>query len=127
MQRLSTTLFVLLALAGCASSGGGEEGEEAPRRSGTSISVEELMEQPQQNVLDAIRRLRPRWVSSVNMGSFGGAASVKFYIDGLPESVSNVRRIRADEVTSIRFLDGRRATTRFGSDHGEGAIMIRTR
>jgi hypothetical protein len=35
--------------------------------------------------------------------------------------------LEANVIEEMRFLDKREATTRFGTDHAEGAILVTTR
>lgn len=115
---------VLLA-TGCASSG-----ESGPRRSRDVITSEELMEVPHSNVFDAVRVLRPRWLQPRNMGSLRSQApqTPRVYVDGqFRGDLVELTRFAPNEVEEIRFMNASDATTRFGTNHVAGAIIITTR
>jgi hypothetical protein len=38
-----------------------------------------------------------------------------------------LRQIAVDEIKSIQYFDGISATLRWGTDHGNGALLVRTR
>ena len=49
------------------------------------------------------------------------------YLDGnLLGPAAELRRVPTAIVSQLRFMDGREATTRYGSNHGNGAIMVIT-
>ena len=60
--------------------------------------------------------------------SFSAQEYVKVYLDdSLLGAPDQLRQITARSIASIRFLDGNEATTRWGLDHGHGAIVVLTR
>jgi len=126
----SSFLLITLCVAaiGCASPGAGspEEPSSGDRNLITATDLEGLEEL---NAYEAIRRLRPRWVRYRGQSTFSGSGreSLRVYVDnslfGNAESLSNLM-IR--HIETMRFLDGRQATLRFGTDHTVGAILITT-
>lgn len=122
-KRLILALFALsLGLAGCAGGGGG--GSSPRRGSSTSIDSEELATVAALDLYDAVRRLRPRWLRA---GASGILPSV--IIDGSPQSqgLDILRSYRATDVAELRFMNSSDATTRYGTGHAGGAIIVNTR
>jgi hypothetical protein len=92
--------------------------------------VEELAEVSHLNAFEAIRRLRPNWLRIRGLATFNRqeVAGIKVYIDGgLRGHVEQLERIRASDIQELRYHDPRQATTRFGTDHGDGAILVTTK
>lgn len=133
-------LLLALGLAACASGGGA-----AVRPVDNSvITLVEIQQVRADNAYEIVRQLRPRWLAargsrgfrglssadttSAPAGSLETAATVVVYLDevmlGAP---SELQRISAQQVRSIRFLDASDAQQRFGMNHVQGAIVVSTR
>ena len=124
--RLAVAGFVAVALA-CATT---------TRRpaTGTSPSVllaDEISAAGARTVHDAIARLRPSWLRGrrgrISMQD-PTAGEVVVYLDGARYGGQrSLASIRVETVLDLTFLAASDATTRFGTGHGGGAILIRTR
>ncbi len=127
MKRHKTTLFFLTALglvtavAACASAGG--SGEGGPRRDPNLITAEELVEYPTMSALDAIRRLRPRWLQG------RGNLRPQLVVDGarMDNLQDGLQSIQAASVRTMRYMNSSDATMRFGTNFIGGAIEVITR
>lgn len=121
---LAATL--LLIAGGCASSG---TGASSGRGSSTTITRAQLDQLNANDLHDAVRRLRPTWLSARGPTTLmGEQAQVVVYLDGAPTgSVEALRRIEVDIVESLEYLSPSEATNRYGTNHAAGAILIRTR
>ena len=126
-------VFALLVLVGgCYSAQGGPDGRPVQSGRTAFIGGDELLEVREIAVtaFDAVRRLRPAWLRgrgplSVEMQS---QTSVRVYVDGmLRGTAGELKDIPTPNVLSIRFLSAPEATTRFGLDHVNGAIMVTMR
>ena len=118
-------MVAVLLWTGCASSG-----ESGPRRSRDVITSEELMEVPHSTLFDAVRVLRQRWLQPRNMGSLRsqGQQTPRVYVDGqLRGDLVELTRFAPNEVEEVRFMNASDATTRFGTNHVAGAIVVTTR
>lgn len=79
---------------------------------------------------EAVSRLRPDWLRRRGQVSIRDrrAGEVVVYLDGVrhggPRSLAN---IRIEMVLAMEYLGASDATTRFGTGHGGGAILVRTR
>jgi hypothetical protein len=125
MRATSSRTAVILAfalavgLAGCASSGGGSSRPEGA--TSNRIVRAELEPLGQVDALQAVQRLRSRWVQSRGVG--GDAPVV--YVDGTRRgSADELRFIRAADVQMIEYLNAGDATTRYGTGHMGGAILV---
>src|SRR4051812_19292010 len=84
------------------------------------------------NAYDVIRRLRPSFLRTRGTSTMGlsGEPVLVVYLDMVKvsgSSFTNLKAISAAQIRSIEYLNGIDATTRFGTDHGAGAILISTR
>lgn len=127
--RMLPLLVVLMLTPACAATGsGGANGERSDRDVLTRAQLESVNHL---NAHDAIRRLRPLWLRTERgQDSFDRQAmrGVRVYLDRV--NIGNadaLRNISIENVQEIRFLDKRKATTEFGLDHAEGAILITSR
>jgi hypothetical protein len=114
-------------LAGCATA---PENGSADGSSRDVLTRAELAQYDHNDITETIRRLRPRWLRSTRgTESFTqeGRRGVRVYLDGVPVDGSALRGLATRNVDEVRFLDKRQATTRFGADHGEGALLITSR
>ena len=114
------------AAAACSSTG---------RPPGTTPSRDLLLADEIQSVAattayEAVSRLRPEWLRRRGQISIQdpSAGEVVVYLDGVryggPRSLET---IRTDLVQLMEYLDASDATTRFGTGHAGGAILVRTR
>jgi len=136
-RRVPAALLTALALAGCASAGGGEgDGEPGAPLSATApatvtdpnvLTGDELRRTDTTTLWDALRRLRPQWLRArANISLVDrDAGEPVVYLHGVRHGdLSTLRQFNLDQVRRVEFLDGRDATTRFGTGHGGGVIMV---
>lgn len=127
MRPLRYSLAALLLLTpACASTG-----SEPPVRragNGATISAEEVRHSKQSNTAyELVSSLRPSWLWRSRRSPLHPRETVQVYQDGVRlGGLEELRRIPAATVESITLLDGPGATQRFGTDHGSGAILIRS-
>lgn len=97
-----------------------------PRPSQDLITADEIQAQHFANMYDLIGALRPNWLRS-RTASFGasGQVGVMIYLDGNRLGAADyLRQIAAGGIESARFLSGPDATSRYGTNHASGAILI---
>ncbi len=122
-------IATLLTLA-CSSSGRSSSGlssQSNARNRGAMISAEELATTAELDAYDAVRRLRPMWLRTRGQVTLTGQgrAGIRVYVNGSRRGeLQALRAIRATAIESITFLSSAEATTRFGVDHSDGAIMV---
>ena len=119
----------LLGVAACASNSSSGERPARPQAQRTSrdvITAEELAKSSEPTALRAVEALRPTWLLvRGNSQSKVTREEVVVYVAGNRYgSVSTLSQLAASAIQELRFLDGREATTRFGTGHGAGAILV---
>jgi hypothetical protein len=121
----TVALLVVLAVAGCASGGGGA----ATRGSANRITAEEMAEHASLDLYAVVQRLRPRWLQVRGATSVQGRAAIAVILDGVRQqgSIELLRGLRASDIREVRFLGARDATTRYGTDMTAGAIEVFTK
>lgn len=120
--RFTVVLALALAagVAGCASSGGGSS--RPAGSSSTRIVQAELAQLSEMNARQAIERLRPRWMQSRS------GDTVVLYVDGARRSsVQDLETMRISDIEQMEYMSAGDATTRYGTGHAGGAILVRTK
>ena len=123
-HKTRITMVFALALAfgvvGCASSGGGSS--RPAGSSSTRIVRAELADLTELDAMQAVNRLRPRWLQS------RGGDPVQLYVDGTRRtSSSDLQSLRPSDIEQMQFMSASDATTRVGTGHAGGAIMVTSR
>ncbi len=131
---------VLVLAAACASGAPGTEGDEpgpagpgvlqgsVPVRSNPNVlTAEDIRVVDVGNLYDVVRRLRPQWLRARGSASITSARATEavVYVAGVrqgdPRTLQNINVTR---VSRVEFIDSRDATTRFGTGHLGGAIVV---
>ena len=98
------------------------------KRNPTLITTEEIQESSATTAYEVVSRLRPAWLRKRGTSSLNREGTILVYRDGLrmgsPEAL---RQLNVSDIASITYMDGREATQRFGTDHGNGVIAVTTR
>lgn len=122
-------LFVAVGLAtACVSSSAGSS--NSSRGSRDVITLEDLDQETSGSAYDAIQRLRPRWLQSRGVSSTRTMRPTppRVYMDNAPlGSLNSLNSISITDVQRMQFMNAGDATTRFGTGHDGGAIMVTTR
>jgi len=126
------TAFVVavLPLAWACASAGNPAPSSGPRPERNLITAEEIAGVSVSNLYDAVRILRPQWMSTTNPSTFlvQSEGNIVVYMDrvrfGEPEQL---RAFPPSLAVSIRFLDPSEANAEFGVGHLKGAIVVTTR
>ena len=85
---------------------------------------------PGRTAYDLLANLRPEFLRSRGTNSFRDITPLTavVYIDNMKYgSLEQLRNLSADRVFQVRYLSAADATTRFGMDHGGGAILVTTK
>ena len=111
------SLGLITMLSGCASGGGAGDG--GPRRDPNLITAEELAPHANLSCLDAVRRLRPRWLQGR-----GGMNNPILMLDGnrMGSAENALSNMRAGDVESLKYLSPADARVRYGATVTAGAI-----
>lgn len=127
--RVATLLVAAtLAVAACASSGARTTTASAPKETITRAQIDA---NHFVNAYDAVSTLHPTWLRRRGDDTFGNPSafgSLVVYLDGVRMGdAETLRQITASAIVTIRHLDAADATSRFGTGHGQGAILVSTR
>ena len=123
--HLATLLLACATAVACSSA---TQRSGAPR-SRAILLAEEIVASDAPTAYDAIARLRPEWLRRRGPISIQdpGAGQAVVYVNGMRHgSLGSLQGIRADTVEQMEYLDAPAATTRFGTGHGGGAIVVLT-
>jgi hypothetical protein len=124
-------LLVLLTLLAAPAVARTQQPEEKPRirRSPDLITAAEITERSDiQTAYDAVQRLRSAWLRSRDVGNVSRSpAPIVVYIDGMRAGgLEALAALQASRVVEMRRLNASDATTRYGTDHTSGAIVVTT-
>ncbi len=125
-MKLSGLLAPLLtaALVACASAPHAGP-PDAPTRQQDLISRQEIEASHYSNALDLVQALRPLWLAHRGSNGIRSPGEIAVYYDGVRlEGPRALSYISSAEISSLQYLPGLAATTRFGTNHGNGAILI---
>jgi len=130
MHRIVFAAALLLPLLGC----GPPPAPEGPFgiRNRAILTVEEIREsQPSGwTAHDLIAQLRPEYLRSRGASSLRDPAPVTatVYLDNVRfGSLETLKVISADQIRRVEYINAADATTRFGTNHLGGAILILTK
>lgn len=135
MRRLITLVAVLMGSA-CGGGTPAPEGAPRPARGNANLITEqEIAAGSYQTALEAIQNLRPQMLiprASTMTGNAAGSSTMEatsvnvvIYLDDVRlGEISALSTIPAQRVREIRYVNARDATTRYGSGHGSGAILV---
>jgi hypothetical protein len=101
---------------------------DRPRFDSTLITREQILEGQFTNAYDAVKILRGSWLNTVRPESFRYPAAIQVYLDGVRlGDVSALSTVQTLPVQFIRYFNAQDATSRWGVDHGAGAIYVSTK
>ena len=129
MNFRSVVLIAALPVLWACSSAG-RPGEAGPRHDPNVISREELGSVTAANLFEAIRVLRPEWLSRRNPTALlaQGEYPLVVYMDRMRfGDVTSLRQLPVTMALSVRYLSPSEAEGEFGVGNIAGAIQVRTR
>lgn len=91
------------------------------------VTGDEVRDTPASNLYDALARLRPQWLRSRGRSSLTqpGSTTPVVFVAGVEYGpLSSLREMYVDQVRRVEFINARDATTRFGTGHAGGVIMV---
>lgn len=126
--RMVMPLAMLLVAAACASTGGAQNGNDAPRtrHSRNVITLEEIQNATGlKTAYDAVQSLRPQFFQNRGATSFTHSSGVTVYVNGMPQGgPSALQRINIGQVKEIRYLSRNDATIKYGTGISGGVIEV---
>lgn len=101
---------------------------DRPRFDASLITREQILEGQFTNAYDAVKILRGSWLNAVRPESFRYPAVIQVYLDGVRiGDVSALSTVQTLPIQFIRYYNAQDASSRWGMDHGAGAIYISTK
>jgi hypothetical protein len=137
-MRKALLCAIVLTIMACGGGGAGSAAQPAtaqrPLRGSADIITEaEINAGAYQNALEAVRNLRPtmtrpRGVGSDGSGMYAASIPIVVYMDDVRlGDVGSMVNIPTNRVKEIRFINARDATTRYGTGHSSGVILVTTK
>jgi len=119
--------FAMLACGG--GSGGPPSTASRPVRGPADLITEaEINAGVYQNALELIQNLRPNMARPRGTSATAAPVPVVPYMDGVRlQDLSALATIPASRVKEIRYINATDATTRYGTGHGSGVILVTTK
>lgn len=117
-----------LAAAGCGGGGSGTAAQPATatrttRGSANVITEAEISATTYQNALDIVQNLRPTM-----MRPRPGGGPVMVYLDDVKMmDLNSLSAVPVGRIKEIRYISAQDATTRWGTGHASGVILVTTR
>ena len=125
-MRALSALVLGLTVAACSGGAGATGSAAAPPRNRDVVTRAQIEALNVGDAYEVIQRMRRDYLVGRGSGSRQSYAVV--YVDGVRKTgFDTLRSMRAANIEEIRFVSATDATTRFGTDHGGGAIEIKTR
>ena len=123
--RAVLLLAIGLFLSGCSSVPTQRTGT---RQNAKVLTTDELETSGYNDAFSVVQALRPHWLNTRGVASINQPQFIKVYLDGnLLGGTEELRGIPIRSISKMEFLDGLEATSRWGLDHGLGAIVVTTR
>ena len=126
--QLRITLALAFTLSACAVSPNGGSNGGSGGGSYRVLTEEAIQGASEINVHDVIRRLRPQWLRPRGRTTLAGQGPDQpvVYVDGARygNSLADLQRMDPSQVVRIEWVEPINATTRFGTGHSAGAIMV---
>lgn len=125
-----TTLVMAVPLALSCSSGAGRSGRLAtPRHDPNVITTEELAGVSASNLWDAVRSLRPEWLTRASPTTFRPEAeyAIAVYLDRVRFGDADaLRQLPVSAAVRLRHYSPSEAESEFGVSNLQGAIQVIT-
>ncbi len=127
MRFLNMFLVLLLLLPACVG-----KGMKKVHRSTSVISEAEIEQSTATNAFEIVQQLRPhllrRQANRQSIAMTPGAPSAVVYVDGVRYGyVESLQDISSFSIAEIEYISSREATFRYGSDHGAGAFLVKSK
>jgi hypothetical protein len=124
MKNILLIMSLAFMLAACAPT---PPGQLTPARSSRIITAWEIASSSAGDALQAIKLLRPQWLAGrgSNLRQVVYVNNVRY--GGVSGGLESLVHIPAATIQTIEYLNAMEATTFFGANHSDGAILITTR
>ncbi|HEY3287880.1 MAG TPA: hypothetical protein VGJ96_12250 [Gemmatimonadaceae bacterium] len=128
MRRRTIMRFAVTWTALTAACSGNAAPTSRPRFDAALITREQILQGQFTNAYDAVKTLRGTWLNTVRPESVRYPSVIQVYLDGVRlGDVSSLSTVQTLPIQYIRYYNGPDATSRWGMDHGAGAIYVSTK
>lgn len=128
MHRRAIIRFAVTLTALAAACSSNPAPADRPRFDASLITREQILQGQFTNAYDAVKLLRGSWLNTVRPESFRYPAAIQVYLDGVRlGDVSSLSTVQTLPIQFIRYYNAQDATSRWGMDHGAGAIYVSTK
>lgn len=131
--RTLATLATAVSL-GCVTSGAPANAKSSGSRSQDVIAEAEITARARDasNALEVIQALRPQMLRSRGLSSpsdmTGEGTLPRVYVDDISYgNLNTLSNLNTNQIREIRFVNARDATTRWGTGHMGGVILVTTK
>jgi hypothetical protein len=131
---LVVAALVMAISSGCATAGSASSGTSKGTRSQDVIAEAEITSRAREatTALQVIEQLRPQMLRGRGVSSpsdvSGEATLPRVYVDEVSYgNLNTLSNVSAGQIKEIRFLSSRDATTRWGTGHMGGVILVTTK
>ena len=129
-RSIQRALVLLMLLGGCASSPGAAAPSPGVSRSNSDVITRQELADPLlagSTVLEAVRRLRPRFLNERGGALKGAPERVQLSVNGAdPVRLEELSRFELVDIEEIRYLSVADAGLRFGLRGNMGTVMLVT-
>ena len=127
-RRVVAGCLVLVLGLVTAHQGQAQDTKPKPRNPDVILAEEFAGRGDIQTAYDAVRRLRPQFLRKRGSATIAmPQAEIQVYTNGVRRGGPAIlREIPASSVVEIRYMNSNDATTRYGTDHSNGAILVTT-
>ncbi len=118
-MRYYSPALLLILLWACAST----TGTNSARQSPNTLTADEIAASTARSAFEAVDLLRPQWLRTR-----GGPYLPAVYLDNTKYGeIEALRNIPAANIAEMQYLSSNDATTRYGTGHVGGAILVKTK
>ncbi|MEX2048645.1 MAG: hypothetical protein WEB90_03620 [Gemmatimonadota bacterium] len=121
--------LAILASAACSSASTGGSGQVTGGNPDL-LTRDQFEDMAGESAMQIVRRLRPSWLRARAQGTLTNPdpAEALVVLDGRPFGrIDSLSGLTESQIESMRFLDARDATTRYGTGYMGGVIEVTTR
>ncbi len=119
-------LAAMLIVLGC--SPATQEGFDEPLSRADVITRRQIEEANVRTAFEVIYKLQPSWLQTRVRSARFTVDPIRVYVDDTNRGdVEVLRSLYVDDIREMRHLEASEATTRFGTGHTSGAILVFTR